>query len=219
VQTGLKAYWHQFGSVACPTPGKEGGNMDFQLTEEQKSMKALAREFCKREFPGGPISTWQEIMSKRYAAPKDRVPWDWMTKLHKVGFKQLTAPEKYGGGGVGALTAFVVAEELTRSGGAVGIVARQFFSSSEYLAAITNNEQQEEFFPEEVKNPHFIFASAQSESDAFGDIIWPYEESTKVMKTIAYREGSEYVINGEKAWCTAGPVPVLHRYWAGSGLI
>jgi alkylation response protein AidB-like acyl-CoA dehydrogenase len=192
VQTGSKAYWHQFGSVACPTPGKEGGNMDFQLTEEQKSMKALAREFCKREFPGGPISTWREIMSRRYAAPKDRVPWDWMIKLHKVGFKQLTAPEKYSGGGAGALTAFVVAEELTRSGGAVGIVARQFFSSSEYLAAITNNEQQEEFFPEEVNNPHFIFASAQSESDAFGDIIWPYEESTKVMKTNSLHRYGDY---------------------------
>ena len=89
--------------------------MDFRLTEEQKSLKALAREFCKKEFPGGPISTWREIMSRRYAASQERVPWDWMTKLHEVGFKKLTAPEKYGGGGAGALTAFVVAEELNEN--------------------------------------------------------------------------------------------------------
>jgi butyryl-CoA dehydrogenase len=184
--------------------------MDFRLTEEQKSLKALAREFCKREFPGGPIATWREVMSKRNTAAHDRVPWEWLTKLYKAGFKQLTAPEKYGGGGAGALTAFVVAEELTRCGGAIGIVARQFFSSGEYLAAVTNEEQQDEFCPQDVGNPHFIFASAHSESDAVGDVIWPYDGSTKVMQTSAYKDGNEYVINGEKSWVTAGSVANLY---------
>ena len=185
--------------------------MDFRLTEEQKSLKALAREFCKKEFPGGPISTWREIMSRRYAAPQDRVPWDWMTKLHEVGFKKLTAPEKYGGSGAGALTAFVVAEELTRAGGAIGIVARQFFSSCELMAAVTGNNPklQDEFIPQDVNNPHFIFASAHCEAEANGDIVWPYDESTKVMKTTAYRDGDEYVINGEKSWVTAGSVATV----------
>jgi butyryl-CoA dehydrogenase len=189
--------------------------MDFHLTEEQKSLKALAREFCKKEFPEGPIATWREIMSRRYAAPQDRVPWDWMTKLHKAGFKTLTAPEKYGGGGAGALTAFVVTEELTRMGGAVGIVARQCFSSSELMAAVMGNnpELQDEFIPQDVNNPHFIFGSAHCEAEPNGDIVWPYDESGDVMKTFAYRDGDEYVINGEKAWVTAGSVAtvfVLH---------
>lgn len=183
--------------------------MDFQLNEEQKSLKALAREFCKREFPNGPVSTWREVMAKRNLGPRERVPWHWIRKLYDAGFKELTAPEKYGGGGAGALTAFVVAEELTRCGGAIGIVARQFFASGEYLAAIANEEQQDEFFPQEMKNPEFIFASAQSEEEAFGDVIFPYDEPGKVMKTFAYRDGNEYVINGEKQWCTGGAVADL----------
>jgi alkylation response protein AidB-like acyl-CoA dehydrogenase len=183
--------------------------MDFHLTEEQKSLKALAREFCKREVPGGPIATWREIMAKRNAEPRERVPWEWIRKLYKAGFKQLTAPEKYGGGGAGALTAFVVSEELTRSGGAIGIVARQFFSSWEYLAGVASEEQQDEFFPQVMNNPDFIFASSQSEGEAFGDVILPYDEPGAVMKTFAYRDGNEYVINGEKQWCTGGAVADL----------
>ena len=119
--------------------------MDFNLTEEQKSLKALAREFCKKEFPEGPIATWNELISKRNAEGRDKVPWDWIKKLYDAGFKHLTAPEKYGGGGAGALTAFLVSEELARSGGAISIVARQFFGSCEYMACVANEEQQEEF--------------------------------------------------------------------------
>ena len=183
--------------------------MDFQLTEEQKSLKALAKEFCKREVPNGPIQSWRELMTKRNVEDRDRVPWQWIRKLHEVGLKQLTAPEKYGGGGAGALTAFVVAEELTRLGGGIGLVAKQFFTSWEYLGAVTNEEQQDEFFPQIMKNPDFIFASAQSEGEAFGDIILPYDEPGKVMKTFAYRHGNEYIINGEKQWCTGGAVADL----------
>src|SRR4030042_807298 len=182
--------------------------MDFQLNEEQKSLKALAREFCKREFPGGPVSTWREMMAKRYMGSRERVPWVWIRKLYDAGFKELTAPEKYGGGGAGALTAFVVAEELTRCGCAAGMVARQFLASGEYLAGIANEQQQDEFFPQEMKNPEFIFASAQSEEEAFGDVIFPYD-GPGVMKTFAYRDGNEWVINGEKQWCTGGAVADL----------
>lgn len=179
--------------------------MDFQLTEEQKSLKALAREFCKREIPEGPFETWRQMMAKR-ADPIARIPWHWIRKLHKAGFKQLTVPEKYGGGGADSLTAFVVAEEMTRYGGAVGAVARQFFSSGEYMAGVLNEEQQDEIFTEYMKNPDFIFASSQSEAEAFGDIVLPYDDDPKVMKTFAYRDGDEYVINGEKQWCTGGAV-------------
>jgi alkylation response protein AidB-like acyl-CoA dehydrogenase len=181
--------------------------MDFQLTEEQKSLKALAREFCKREAPNGPWATWREMIAKRNS-PLERVPWHWIRKLHEAGFKELTAPEKYGGGGAGALTAFLAAEELTRCGGAIGMVARQFFSSCEYLAGVASEEQQDEIFPQIMKNPDFIFASAQSEAEAFGDIVLPYD-GPQVMKTFAYRDGDEYVINGEKQWCTGGAVADL----------
>ncbi|MDD5700956.1 MAG: acyl-CoA/acyl-ACP dehydrogenase [Dehalococcoidales bacterium] len=186
--------------------------MDFSLTEEQKSLKALAREFCKREVPEGPIASIRNLLARRGTKdPKEHVPWDMMEKLHRAGFKQLTQPEKYGGGGAGALTAFVVSEELTRCGGAAGIVARHFFSSSEYLSDVANEQQQDEFCPQDAQNPHFFLVSAQSEAEAFGDIIWPYEGegSSKVMKTMAYQDGDEFVINGEKAWCSGGAAASL----------
>jgi len=87
---------------------------------------------------GGPIATWREIMSRRYAAPGTG-SLDWMNEIASSRLQAAYGAEKYGGGGAGALTAFVVAEELTRTGGAIGIVARQMFSSSELLAAVTGN--------------------------------------------------------------------------------
>jgi alkylation response protein AidB-like acyl-CoA dehydrogenase len=184
--------------------------MVFKFSEEQKSLRALVREFCKREVPEGATATWRDLMAKRHAEPRDRVPWHWVRKLYEIGLLHLTAPEKYGGGDVDSLTALLVLEDLTRLGGALGPVVRQFYSFWGYMAAVMNEEQQDEWFPKVMENPDFTFASACSEAEAFGDIMLPYDEGGgSVMKTFAYRDGDEWVINGEKQWITGGAIADL----------
>lgn len=182
--------------------------MDFELTEEQKGMKALARQFCKREIPGGAAAYWREHAAKASVDERELIPWDLIEKLHDVGLRQLTVPEKYGGGSADVLTAFIVAEELTRSGGPIGYISTLFKLCAD-LAALGNEQQQDEFFTRFMENPRMVIASAITESDAAGDIMLPYDEPGVAMKTFAYRDGDEYVVNGEKQWCTAGAVADL----------
>jgi len=50
----------------------------------------------------------------------------------------------------------------------------------------------------------FMTAAAVTEADAGTDAQLPYDEGGYGIKTSAYKDGDEWVINGEKAWCTGG---------------
>ena len=73
--------------------------MDFSLTEEQKHIKALIKQFCQREIDQKQL---EEIAAKTSAARtiaelRSVYPYDLLEKLHKVGLRQLQIPVKYGG--------------------------------------------------------------------------------------------------------------------------
>ena len=76
--------------------------MHFSLSEEQEQIKALVRQFCKREVDP---KRMEEITAKSVAARtveelRAVFPYDLLEKLHKVGLSQLCVPVEYGGGGV-----------------------------------------------------------------------------------------------------------------------
>jgi len=86
--------------------------MDFELTEEQKALITLARDFCKRETRPELL---RELSAKR--EPRNRVPWDVMKKMHDVGLLTVTVPERYGGRDADLLTLVLLAQTLAQSAG------------------------------------------------------------------------------------------------------
>jgi hypothetical protein len=97
----------EFGQQALRTKSgntdiKRRLKMDFTLNEEQRSLVALAKEFCKREVD---IKTMNELADKPHPpnATKEqlmaRIPWDLISKAHDVGLRQIIVPKKYGGSG------------------------------------------------------------------------------------------------------------------------
>lgn len=76
--------------------------IDFALTDEQKALQGLARDFAQREIaPAAP----QLDRTGEY-------PFDLLRQAHKLGLLNLTIEEAYGGG-VGWLEACIVGEELS----------------------------------------------------------------------------------------------------------
>src|SRR5262249_37790333 len=82
--------------------GKEQGVVDFELTEEQRAIQGLAREFAQKEM--APVALEYD--------PTAEFPWPVARKAFDVGLMNLTLPSEYGGGGLDHFDSCLVGEEL-----------------------------------------------------------------------------------------------------------
>ncbi|WP_255192830.1 acyl-CoA dehydrogenase family protein [Natronobeatus ordinarius] len=109
-------------------------------------------------------------------------------QLGELGFFGILIDEEYGGLGLDLKAYAVIAEELSRGWLSVGsIIAR-----GQSLAGATE-EQKETYLPKMARG-ELLKSIAISEPDAGSDV--------SNMRLRAEREGDEYVLNGQKMWCT-----------------
>ena len=159
------------------------GGVSFALTEEQKALRQLAREFAEREI-------------RAKAAEYDEHsthPADVIAKAHEVGLMNPHIPEEYGGLGLPGFDGMLVGEELSWgcSGIAVSIVANTLGAGPVLLAG--SDEQKREWLPPLLEEP-ILCSFGLSEPDAGSDVAR--------IKTTAERRADEYVLNGSKTFIT-----------------
>jgi alkylation response protein AidB-like acyl-CoA dehydrogenase len=82
------------------------------------------------------------------------------------------------------------------------------------LGLYLSDEQQKEFFPQIMNDDTYLIATAVTEPDSATDIHLPYDEPGVAMKTFAFRDGDEYVINGVKHFITGGGISKLYIVYA-----
>ena len=184
--------------------------MIISLNEEQKALVALTKDFCQREVDIKKLNELADMPIPPNATREDamaRVPWDIISKAHDVGLRQLAVPKEYGGGGYGQswVTLTALAEAAGYYGGPVG---RLFSIPWKHCASLVTASKsvQDEFFPAFMKNRRTMFAASISEPDHTTDIHLPYDGSGEVGRCFARRDGDDWIINGEKLFCTAGAV-------------
>lgn len=109
-------------------------------------------------------------------------------QLGEMGFFGILIDEEYGGLGLDLKAYAILAEELSRGWLSVGsIIAR-----GQSLAGATEAQKQE-YLPK-MASGECLKSIAISEPDAGSDV--------QNMRTRAERDGDEYVLNGQKMWCT-----------------
>lgn len=186
--------------------------MDFFLTEEQKQIMALVKEFCQREVDHKRL---EEIATKTFEARtaeecKAVYPYDLLEKLHNVGLRQLQIPVKYGGTAPETdvnLTLTMAAEEVGYWGGRI---VDPLMIPWLFLRAIATNryvteEQREWIFSKFITNPRLIVATSVGEPAGGTDIHLPYDEGgSSILQVTARKDGNEWVINGNKTFCSNG---------------
>src|SRR5882762_3111972 len=159
--------------------------MNFQLTEQQEMLRAVAREFANGEI--APIAS--EIDTSEV------IPDSLRKKLRDANFFGLLIPEKYGGADVGAVEYVLVMEELSRASAAVAITISVHNSvGAGPIARFGTEAQKSCWLPALVKEKLGAFALTEpgSGSDS-GSLI-----------TRAERKGDEYILNGTKTFVTNG---------------
>jgi len=162
--------------------------MDFELTEEQKQIRDLAREFAQKEI--APIAA-------EYDA-RGEFPRATIKKMGELGLMGIEIPVEYGGAGLDTLCYVLAMEEISKvdaSHGTIMSVNNSLFCYGLYKFG--DQAHKEKYLvpvASGAKIGAYSLTEPQSGSDAGN------------MQTLAVADGDSYVINGRKSWVTSGPV-------------
>lgn len=158
--------------------------MDFQLTEEQKTIRHEIRSLAEK-FPE---SYWREKDRKR------EYPTEFTQELAQAGWLGAVFPEQYGGGGFGTLEASIILEELTASGAGFdgSMACHAVYINSAPLIKYWTEDKKLEYLPKIASGELRFQTLAITEQDTGFD-------TTKI-STSATREGDYYIINGKKVF-------------------
>ncbi|MEU2263419.1 acyl-CoA dehydrogenase family protein [Streptomyces sp. NPDC019645] len=160
--------------------------MNLELSEEQRAVRRLARDFVEREVAPH-AAGWDRAENVDRAIVK---------KLGSVGFLGLTIDEEYGGSGGDHLAYCLVTEELGRGDSSVrGIVSVSLGLVAKTIAAWGGEEQKRRWLPRLTTGEAlgcFGLTEPGTGSDA-GSLM-----------TRAVRDGDTYVVNGSKMFITNG---------------
>lgn len=160
--------------------------MEFELTENQKVVRDLAREFAQKKlFP----------RAEEFDA-REELDLALVREMGELGFLGLAIPEEYGGGGLDYLALVLAVEELSQgcaSHTAVVSLHNSLFAHP--VLAFGTEEQKKRFLPPIARGEKFC-AFALTEPGAGSD--------AGALETSARGEGDFYVLNGNKVYVTDG---------------
>lgn len=160
--------------------------MNLELSEEQKAVRQLAKDFVAREIAPHVVA-WDRA---------ENVDKSIVKKLGSVGFLGLTVPEGYGGSGGDHLAYCLVTEELGRGDSSVrGIVSVSLGLVTKTIAAWGDEEQKRHWLPR---------LTAGDSIGCFGLTEPGTGSDAGNLTTRAVRDADDYVINGSKMFITNG---------------
>ncbi|KAK9029362.1 hypothetical protein V6N11_026480 [Hibiscus sabdariffa] len=147
-----------------------------------------------RQFAHENIAPHASKIDQSNSFPKEVNLWKLMGDFNLHG---ITAPEEYGGLGLGYLYHCIAMEEISRASGSVGLSYGAH--SNLCINQLVRNgsaAQKEKYLPKLISGEH-VGALAMSEPNAGSDVV--------SMKCKADRVDGGYLLNGNKMWCTNGP--------------
>jgi len=161
--------------------------IDFSLTEEQKALQEMAREFALKEMRPN---------AAKYDKG-DEFSEDVMQKAFEVGFLSCTIPTEYGGGGLSDIDTVIISEEL--AAGCAGMYTTMMVNALAYTPIILygTDEQKKKYLTPQTKKmtfSSFCLTEREAGSDA------------GALKTKAIKVGDEYIINGSKCFISNGGI-------------
>jgi alkylation response protein AidB-like acyl-CoA dehydrogenase len=163
----------------------------FDLSDDQRELRDLAHDFAEQELR--PIAAECDARSE--------FPDGLLERAARAGLTSYAIPEEYGGGGVSALTASLIAEELSWGcAGLAGSIQATMFPVRPLLNAGTP-EQRDRYLPLLASEQGTLAAIAFTEPHAGSDL--------SAIRASAVRDGDEYVLNGEKCYVTNGGIAAV----------
>ena len=157
--------------------------VSFALTDEQKALRELAREFAANEIR--PVEHEHDVAMRH--------PAEIVARAHAVGLMNLHVPEEYGGLGLSCFDGMLVGEELYWGCSGIGTSITANGLGAGPVVLYGSDEQKARWLAPLIESP-ILCSFGLSEPGAGSDVA--------SMKTTAARDGDEYVLNGSKTFIT-----------------
>jgi len=162
--------------------------MDLHLTDDQRLLRDSVREFAERELRPH-VMTWDEAQ---------RFPIDLLPKLADLGLMGIQFPEAVGGAGMSAVDYCLCIEELARVDPAIALsVAAHNGLAAAHLHMFGTPEQQARFLVP-LATGQVLGAWGLTEPTAGSDAAGT--------RTVARRDGDDWVLDGAKTFITHGNI-------------
>jgi alkylation response protein AidB-like acyl-CoA dehydrogenase len=172
--------------------------MDFELTDEQRSLRQSIVEFAQRELNA-------DVLERDKEGTFSREAW---SKCAALGLLALPVPEEYGGAGADPLTVLVALEALgyaCTDNGLVFSLNAQLWACETPILHFGTEEQKRRYLPG-LCNGSLLAAHGMSEPGSGSDAF--------ALATTATRTDGGYVLNGSKTFVTNAPEADLHVLFA-----
>ncbi|HKT09303.1 MAG TPA: acyl-CoA dehydrogenase family protein [Gemmatimonadaceae bacterium] len=156
------------------------------LTEEQRGIQQLARDFAREEIAPHTDAWDRDAVFDRGI----------ITRLGELGFLGMLIPEELGGLGLDTCTYLVALEEIAAVDASVAVAMSVHNSLPTQMLLRWGSADQQDRYLKPMARGEWLGAFALSEPDAGSDAA--------AMHTQAVRDGDCWVLNGTKAWVSSG---------------
>ncbi|MEV7096003.1 acyl-CoA dehydrogenase family protein [Amycolatopsis sp. NPDC051045] len=163
--------------------------MDFSLSTEEREVRDWVRTFVQREL----IPLEQEVLRRERAHQPGLTGEELKAlqlKAKESGFWGVLTPEEYGGMGLSAVMAALLEAELGRT-----FVPFRFGGAADNILFHANEDQKQTYLLPTISGERkscFAITEPGAGSDA------------KAIRTTARKDGTDWIINGEKTFITGG---------------
>ncbi|MHA2363479.1 MAG: acyl-CoA dehydrogenase family protein [Candidatus Hodarchaeales archaeon] len=162
--------------------------IDFELTEEQKAVQSMVRDFTAKEIIPF-VREWDKT---------HRVDYNLTKKLGDLGILGICIPEKYGGAGADFISAALACEELEYGETSFRVIMSVHLGlNSCGLLQWGTEEQKQKYLVPQAKGEK-LSTYTLTEPGAGSD--------AQNIKTTAVKKGDKYILNGSKAWISLATI-------------
>ena len=166
----------------------------FSLTEEQKMIQQLARDFAKNEI--APVAEHYD-QTHEY-------PWPVIKKAQELGLTLMTVPEEFGGMGLSLFEECLVSEELAWGCSGISTTIGVVGLGMAPILVAGSDAQKQEYAGRLADGQ--MCAYCLTEPEAGSDVA--------AIKTTARREGDHYILNGNKTFITGATAASFYTVFA-----
>lgn len=161
-------------------------NNIFDENENQRMIREMISQFAEKEMIPNRMK-WDE---------SQELPVDLFKKMGELGLMGVLVPEEYGGSGFGYPEYVTTISEIGRVDGSVGLsVAAHNSLCTGHILQHGSEEQKEKYLPG-LASGKILGAWGLTEPNTGSDAM--------NMKTVAKRDGNDWIINGAKNFITHG---------------
>ncbi|MGO3018406.1 MAG: acyl-CoA dehydrogenase [Anaerococcus sp.] len=158
----------------------------FKLNEDYEEMREAFRDFAENEVAPMAIE-----VDEKHMFPEENVK-----KMQELGFMGMPFAEEYGGQGADTLTYVLAVEELSKVCATTGVIVSAHTSLCADAINKFGSEEQKQKYLTPLASGETLGAFALTEPDAGTD--------ASGQKTVAVKDGDDYILNGSKIFITNG---------------